>query len=41
MKFIDELNKTALHYSVENGNIEIVKLLLSFPNIDVNCKSIF
>ena len=29
--------KTALHIACENGNVEIVKLLLSKPSIDVNC----
>ena len=33
--------KTALHLAVENGNIEIVKLLLLNPEIDVNEKIIF
>lgn len=32
--------KTALHIAVENRNVEIVKLLLSNPIIDVNDKRI-
>lgn len=28
--------KTALHYAVENKNIEIIQLLLSQKNIDAN-----
>ena len=31
-----ELKKTLLYVATEKGYIEIVKLLLSFPNIDVN-----
>lgn len=34
------LNKTALHVAVEKGNIEIVELLLSNPNININILSI-
>lgn len=33
---IHTINKTALFVAVENGNIDIVKLLLSNNNIDVN-----
>lgn len=33
---INAINKTALFVAVENGNIDIVKLLLSNNNIDVN-----
>ena len=36
--FFDE---TALHLTVERERIDIVELLLSQPNIDVNIKSIF
>lgn len=43
MKFLKKINeiicffhKTALHMAVENGNIEIVQLLLTNKNIDVN-----
>ena len=32
--------KTALHIAVENRYAEIVKLLLSNPNIDINDKRI-
>lgn len=31
-------NKTALHIAVEKKNNEILKLLLSNPNIDTNIK---
>ena len=30
--------KTALHMAVEKENIEIIELLLSNPNIDINIK---
>lgn len=40
MKFNKYLNKTALHLAVESGNPEIVKLLLSREEIDINMKSI-
>ena len=33
---INSNEKTALHIAVEKRNVEIVKLLLSHPNIDVN-----
>lgn len=33
-------HKTALHIAVENENVEIVKLLLNHPKIDVNIKKI-
>ena len=33
-------NKTALHFAVEKGNVEIVQLLLAFDNLDVNLLSI-
>lgn len=35
------LNKTALYITVEKGYIELVKLLLSRKEIDVNSKTIF
>lgn len=41
IKFNLNLNKTALHMAVDNGNIEIVRLLLSIKEIDINAKSIF
>lgn len=37
MKF----QKTALFIAVENQNLDIIKLLLDHPNIDVNIKSVF
>lgn len=33
--------KTALHVAIERGNPEIVKLILSQPEIDVNTKCIY
>lgn len=43
MKFLmKKLNeKTALHLAVEDGNIEIVKLLLQRDDIDINLPAIF
>lgn len=41
IKFNLNLNKTALHIAVDNGNFEIVRLLLSIKEIDINAKSIF
>lgn len=35
------LNKTALHYAVRKGDVEIVQLLLKHTKIDINAKSIF
>lgn len=29
-------NRTALHYAVENGDIEMVKILTECPKVDVN-----
>ena len=40
-KIINKFYYTALHYAVEKENVEIVKLLLSNPYIDVNIKNIF
>lgn len=39
--FIFCFNKTALHVAVENNHLEIVRILLSHPKIDVNIKYIF
>lgn len=41
MKFIICFNRTALHMAVERKNVEIIKLLLSRINIDINVKNIF
>ena len=41
MKFYLKINKTALFLAIEKENIEIVKLLLSNKNIDVNIINIF
>ena len=34
------INKTALYLAVENQNLEIVQLLLTRNNIDINAKTI-
>lgn len=39
--FISYFHKTTLYLAIEVGNVEIVRLILSVPNIDVNEKSIF
>ena len=36
MKFTELINKTALYAAIENENIEIVKLLLTVDDIDIN-----
>lgn len=36
MKFIIFFQKALLHYAVENGKTDIVQLLLSLNEIDVN-----
>lgn len=41
MKFFICFQKIALNVAVENQNIEIVRLLLSKSNVDVNLKDIF
>lgn len=38
MKFYNVIIKTALHMAVENRNLEIIKLLISKPKIDLNSK---
>lgn len=40
MKYKNNTQKSALHIAVEKDNLEIVKLLLKQPNIDVNIKTI-
>lgn len=40
MKFISFFNNTPLLIAVENDNIELVQILLTQPNIDVNIKSV-
>ena len=40
MKLIGIFQKTALHVAIEKGNIEIIRILLSNPKIDVNIKYI-
>lgn len=41
MKLFFKLNSTALFLAVENGNVDIVKLLLTNDKIDVNIMNIF
>lgn len=36
MKFINNFYNTALSIAIENGNIDIIKLLLNHKNIDNN-----
>lgn len=36
MKFINFFYKTLLTIAIENENIDIVRLLLACPNIDIN-----
>lgn len=40
MKFHSLFNKAALHIAIQKGYTDIVKILLSNSNIDVNSKSI-
>lgn len=40
MKFFCIFQKGILYMAIEKGNIEIIKLLLSCKNIDVNMKTI-
>ena len=40
MKLIKKINKAPLHDAVKNNNEEVVQLLLSKENIDVNSKLI-
>ena len=36
MKLAKKIQKTALHIAVDKENIEIIKLLIAQPNIDIN-----
>lgn len=40
MKFTIKYNSNALHTAVEKGNTEIIQLLLSHQDIDINFKKI-
>lgn len=40
MKFVFHFHKAALHIAVEEENIEIIQLLLSYKDIDVNLAQI-
>lgn len=41
MKFYLKINKTALFLAIEKENIEIIKLLMSNENIDINIINVF
>lgn len=42
MKFKENIyEKTILYYAVEKENIDIIKLLISIPELDINAKNIF
>ena len=41
MKLTIHFQKTALYIAVEKENVEIVKLLIAQPNIDINIPYIF
>lgn len=36
MEFITVIDMSALNLAVKTGNVEIVKLLMAQPNIDIN-----
>lgn len=40
MKFVNDIFKTPLSLAVENNDVEIIKCLLSYENVDVNHLSI-
>lgn len=40
IKLISIFHKTAMHVAIERGNPDIIKLILSRKEFDVNCKSI-
>lgn len=41
MKFLSFFQRNALHIAVQQGNLEITQLLLSYDGIDVNAKLVF
>lgn len=41
IKFDFRICKTALHIAIENENFEIVQLLLSIKDVEINSKSIY
>lgn len=40
-KILSDIYKAPLHLAIEKNNVDIVQLLLSCENIDVNLKSIY
>lgn len=40
MKFFLVLNETSLSIAIENNNIDIIRVLLEHPNIDINLTTI-
>lgn len=36
MKFYLKIQKTVLHFAADNGNIEIIQILLKNKNMDIN-----
>ena len=40
MIFEININMTPLHFASQNGHFEVVKVLLTAPSIEVNCKAI-
>lgn len=42
MKFKENIyEKTILYNAVEKGNIDIIKLLIGIPELDINAKNVF
>lgn len=41
MELINDFYKTALYYAIEDRNYELIKLLLTNDNLDINIFNIF
>lgn len=41
MTFLSFFHKNALYIAAEKGDIEMIKLLLSNPKVDINFQSVF